>query len=120
MSFQRPDIAMEWRLALRVLRHQAWIIVLCILIAGGVAYWLAHSQSIKYEAAAGLLVHSYAQDLALPNEPALFTDPTRGRATAVQLITSPVVSRMVVASCIRRASTRRSRRRPAATPMSCR
>lgn len=88
---------MEWRHALRVLRRQAWIIALCVLVAAGVAYGLAHKQSIRYEATAGLLVQPNAQDLALPNAAALFTDPTRGRATAVQLITSPEVGRLVVA-----------------------
>jgi Mrp family chromosome partitioning ATPase len=95
MSAASPDIGLQFRQALRVLRRQAWIILLCALVAAGVAYELAHRQSLKYEATAQLLIQTNSQDLALPNTPALFTDATRGRATALQLITSHEVARLV-------------------------
>jgi succinoglycan biosynthesis transport protein ExoP len=98
MDGERPEIAQEIRQVLRVLRRQAWIILLCVIVGGGVAYGLAARKKQVYQASAQLLIQAYSPDLALPNTPALFSDPTRARATAAQLITSSQVGRRVLAA----------------------
>jgi polysaccharide biosynthesis transport protein len=94
---ERLDIASEFRRIVRVLRRQAPIIVICVLVAGGVAYALADRKKPVYEASAQLLITAYSPDLSLPNAPALFSDPTRGLATALQLVTGPQVAQRVFA-----------------------
>lgn len=95
MDRDRLEIATEVRHALRVLVRQGWIVLACALIAAAVGYLLASREDEVYEARAQVLVQPYSPDLALPDTPAGFSDPTRARATALQLATIPQVSRRV-------------------------
>src|SRR3954454_6751598 len=83
------------RQALRILIRQGWLVVLCAALAGAIGYVLATSKDDRYGAHAQMLVQAYAPALTLPNLPASFSDPTRARATALQLATIPEVGRRV-------------------------
>lgn len=95
MNRDRHEIATELRQLLRVLVRQGWVVVLCVLVAGGVGYYLASREKDVYEANAQMLVQAYSPDLTLPNTAAAFSDPTRARATALQLATIPQISERV-------------------------
>lgn len=95
MDSERQEMAIELRQWLRLLARQGWIIVLCAAAAGAIGYVLATSKTDRYEARSQILVQAYAPDLTLPNTPASFSDPTRARATALQLATIPDVGKRV-------------------------
>ena len=95
MDSERQEIANELRQWLRLLARQGWLVLLCAVVAGAVGYVLATSKKDSYEAHSQLLVQAYAPDLTLPNTPASFSDPTRARATALQLATIPEVGQRV-------------------------
>jgi capsular exopolysaccharide synthesis family protein len=88
----RFEISTELRHTLRVLRRQAWIIVLCVVVAAGVAYAVAAHKRPVYKATAQLLIQADSSPLSLPNTPSIVQDPTRARATALALVTIPGVA----------------------------
>jgi Mrp family chromosome partitioning ATPase len=93
---ERQEIAIGLRQALRIAVRQGWLVVLCAVVAGAVGYLIATSKDDRYEAHAQMLVQAYSPDLTLPDIPAAFNDPTRARATALQLTTIPEVARRVI------------------------
>lgn len=75
--------------------RQAWIVLLCVLLTAVAAAALSERRDTKYSATARLLLRSYDPARALPGVVSGFTDPTRTRASDLQLITLPPVARGV-------------------------
>jgi capsular exopolysaccharide synthesis family protein len=78
---------------LGVLRRRLWLLMLCLVIGGGVAYGVSHSQQKQYSATASLLF----QQNQLSQELFGFTsstpvDPTTQAATNITLVSQPGVA----------------------------
>jgi succinoglycan biosynthesis transport protein ExoP len=92
---ERRDFAAELRDTVRVLRSQWWLVALCVLVSAGAGYAWGQTQDSEYESRARVLVVQSNPGAALgAGQP--FLDPTRERATAVQLARSPAVARRVI------------------------
>ncbi|MCW2967231.1 MAG: capsular exopolysaccharide family [Solirubrobacteraceae bacterium] len=78
---------------LRIAFRQAWIVVACVLVTAAVAGEIEHRRETKrYTAGAQLLLRANDASTALPGSSVPFSDPTRARATDLQLITVPTVA----------------------------
>ena len=90
----RRDVAAEVRRLGRMLRDQAWIVLVCVLVAVGAAAAYESTKDTKYEAQAKVLLIQDDPNAALGGQ-GVFLDPVRQRATALELITGPNVANRV-------------------------
>ncbi len=102
MATDRLEIASELRHTLQVLQRGWWMIALCVVVAAAVAYAVAAGKPSEYQASAQLLIQPDASAVSLPNAPGTVVDPTRARATALQLVTIPQVAQRVATRYHRR------------------
>lgn len=95
LDAERRDFASNLRDTLRILRAQWWLVALCALVAAAAGFAWGHTRDATYESHARVLVVQPNAAAGLgAGQP--FLDPTRERATDLQLVTSPVVARRVV------------------------
>lgn len=87
----RRDVAAEVRRLGRMLRDQAWIVILCVLVAILAAAVYESSKKTAYEAQAKVLLLQDDPNATLSGT-GFFLDPVRQRATALDLITGPNVA----------------------------
>lgn len=89
---ERRDVATELRDVGQVLRGQWWLVLVCVALALGAGYLLSNAPDDKYESQARVL-------LLQPNVPVgasqPFVDPTRERATDLELVRQPLIARRV-------------------------
>lgn len=76
-----------------VLRRRAWLILLCVVVAGGAAFGFSKLQQKEYSASASLLFRNpgFAEDLFGSTTPGFNSDPTREAATNEKLVGLAVV-----------------------------
>jgi capsular exopolysaccharide synthesis family protein len=76
-----------------VLRRRAWLIILCVVVAGGAAFGFSKLQQKEYSASASLLFRNpgFAEDLFGTSAPGFSNDPTREAATNEKLVGLAVV-----------------------------
>ena len=87
----RRDLAAEVRRFGRMLRDQAWIVLLCVVVAVLAAALYESSKQTAYEAQAKVLLLQDDPNATLSGT-GFFLDPVRQRATALELITGPNVA----------------------------
>ena len=87
----RRDIADEVRRFARMLRDQAWIVLLCIAVAVLAAAIYESSKETAYQAQSKVLLVQDDPNATLQGT-GFFLDPVRQRATALELITGPNVA----------------------------
>src|SRR6478672_3936750 len=87
----RRDVAAEVRRFGRMLRDQAWIVILCVVVAILAAAVYESSKKTAYEAQAKVLLLQDDPNATLSGT-GFFLDPVRQRATALDLITGPNVA----------------------------
>ena len=95
MGTDRFEISAEIRRTLHVVRRGWWIVAACVVVAAAVAYAVAARKADVYQASAQLLIQPDASAVSLPNAPGTVVDPTRARATALQLVTIGQVAERV-------------------------
>ncbi len=95
LDAERRDFTAELRDTLRVLRSQWWLILLCVAVCAGAGYAWGKTQEDEYQSRSRVLVVVSNPAASLgAGQP--FVDATRERATAVQLVRSPVVAQRVI------------------------
>jgi Mrp family chromosome partitioning ATPase len=87
----RRDVAAEVRRLGRMLRDQAWIVVICVAVAVGAAALYESTKETTYVAQAKVLLLQDDPNATLSGT-GVFLDPVRQRATALELITGPNVA----------------------------
>jgi succinoglycan biosynthesis transport protein ExoP len=91
---ERRDIATELRDVGQVLRGQWWLILICVVLSLGAGYLWSHRADETYESQARVLLLQPNANIALAgNQP--FVDPTRERATDLELVRQPVIATRV-------------------------
>jgi Mrp family chromosome partitioning ATPase len=74
-----------------MLRDQAWLVLICVLVAVGAAAAYESTKSTTYEAQSKVLLIQDDPNASLSGQ-TVFLDPVRQRATALELITGPNVA----------------------------
>jgi Mrp family chromosome partitioning ATPase len=74
-----------------MLRDQAWIVLICVLVAVGAAAAYESTKETTYEAQSKVLLIQDDPNASLSGQ-GVFLDPVRQRATALELITGPNVA----------------------------
>jgi Mrp family chromosome partitioning ATPase len=92
---ERLDVATQLRDFGRVLREQAWLIVLCAVLAGVAAVAYAETRPRNYEASARLLLRQDNPAAQVTGGGSQFVDPVRQAVTDQQLATSGAVASRV-------------------------
>jgi uncharacterized protein involved in exopolysaccharide biosynthesis len=87
----RRDVAAEVRRLGRMLRDQAWIVLICVVVAVGAAAIYESTKDTVYEAQSKVLLIQDDPNASLSGQ-TVFLDPVRQRATALELITGPNVA----------------------------
>src|SRR3954454_2256965 len=90
-AMERQDLAAELRRVARTLRDQAWIVAVCVLVGLAAAALYSSSKSTTYQAQSKVLLLQDDPNATLSGN-AVFLDPVRQRATALDLITGPNVA----------------------------
>jgi polysaccharide biosynthesis transport protein len=94
-ELKRLDVATQLRDFGRVLREQAWLIALCVVLAGCAAAAYAETRPRNYEATARLLLQQDNPAAQVAGTGSPFVDPVRQAVTDQQLATSGAVASRV-------------------------
>lgn len=86
---QSQDVAAELRRLARMLRDQAWVIALCVLVAVGAAAFYTARKDTLYQATTKLLLHQDDPNQTVFGTNGSYIDPIRQRATDLDLVRSP-------------------------------
>src|SRR4051794_39498739 len=89
---ERRDVATQIRGFFRVMVQQLWVVLLCMAVAGGAAYYRADRQEPVYESTARLLLEREAYPSPFLTPGTQSADPTRQAATDAQLVAMPKVA----------------------------
>jgi Mrp family chromosome partitioning ATPase len=93
----RRDVATELRDVGQVLRSQWWLILLCVALSLGAGYLWAQRGDEEYQSQARVLLLQPGANVAFASgQP--FVDPTRERATDLELVGQPVIAKRVGAN----------------------
>lgn len=91
---ERRDIATELRDVGQILRGQWWLVVVCVALSLGAGYLWSHRDDETYESQARVLLLQPNANIALAGTQP-FVDPTRERATDLELVRQPVIAARV-------------------------
>src|SRR3954452_23133384 len=86
---QRQDVAAELRRFARMLRDQAWVIVLCTAVAIAAAGIYSSTRDTTYTARTKLLLQQDDPNQTVFGTQGTYVDPIRQRATDLDLVRSP-------------------------------
>src|SRR3954447_11821360 len=86
---QRQDLAAELRRQARMLRDQAWVIVLCVAISMAAAAIYTSTRAETFTAQTRLLLQQDDPNSLVLGTQGVYVDPIRQRATDIDLVKSP-------------------------------
>src|SRR4051794_25255214 len=86
---QRQDLAAELRRQARMLRDQAWVIVLCVAISMAAAAIYTSTRTETFTAQTRLLLQQDDPNSLVLGTQGVYVDPIRQRATDIDLVKSP-------------------------------
>src|SRR3954453_22722552 len=86
---QRQDLAAELRRQARMLRDQAWVIVLCVAISMAAAAIYTSTRAETFTAQTRLRLQQDDSNPLVLGTQGVYVDPIRQRATDIDLVKSP-------------------------------
>jgi Mrp family chromosome partitioning ATPase len=92
---ERRDVASELRDVGRVLGRNWWLVLLCVALSGGAAYAWSQLRDPVYESQSRVLLLQPTPNVAV-GVGQTFVDPTRARATDLDLVRQPVIAQRVI------------------------
>lgn len=89
------ETGMELKRYTQLLWHGAWIVLLCMLMGGGAAFWFSQQTVPRYEATSSLLIFQAPANSALPDYNSVLASERLARTYAELLQKRPVLDEVI-------------------------